>query len=63
MLPKKVEHRLASLFKLELSLAGKIEVLKQDLVESFDFNADRLWLMVDDCNLKFIDCTAMKRFI
>lgn len=54
-LPKKVETRLANLLKLELSLAGRIEVLKQDLAECFDFNADRLWQMVDDCNMKFVD--------
>ena len=33
------------------------------MAESFDFNADRLYALVDDCNLKFIDSVAIKRFL
>lgn len=54
---------MAQLLKEELSLAGQVEVLKQDLVESYDFNADRLYGEVDDCNLKFIDHVILKRFL
>jgi Ca2+-binding EF-hand superfamily protein len=63
VLTDKVAARLATLFKTELSLAGQLEVLKQDLVEAYDFNALRLFQEVDDCNLKFIDQVALKRFL
>jgi Ca2+-binding EF-hand superfamily protein len=54
---------LATLLKLELSLAGKIELLKQDLSSQFDYNVDLLYKEVDDCNLKFIDQVALRRYL
>ena len=38
-------------------------MLKQDLTSSYDFKLDKLYHEIDDCNLKFIDSVALKRFI
>jgi Ca2+-binding EF-hand superfamily protein len=38
-------------------------MLKQDLTSSYDFKLDKLYQEIDDCNLKFIDSVALKRFI
>jgi hypothetical protein len=38
-------------------------MLKQDLTSSYDFKLDKLYYEIDDCNLKFIDSVALKRFI
>ena len=38
-------------------------MLKQQLASSYDFSVDRLMGEMDDCNLKFIDSSAIKRFL
>jgi len=38
-------------------------MLKQQLVSQYDFNFDRLIRELDDCNLRFIDTAAIKRFL
>jgi hypothetical protein len=46
-----------------LTLAGQSECLKQDLASSYDFNLENLYNELDDCNLKFIDSSALKRYL
>lgn len=47
----------------ELKLAGNTETLKQDLHFSYDYNLDSLYQEIDDCNMKFIDTSNLKRFL
>ena len=54
-MPTRVEVQLATLLTQELAFAGQVEVMKQDLVEQFNFNKEALYREVDDCNLKHID--------
>ena len=37
--------------------------MRQDLVNQFDFQKERVFAHVDDCNLKFIDTHTLKRFL
>jgi hypothetical protein len=62
-LPYDVERSLSKLIDKELKLAGHVECLKQELATSYDFNLDRLYKEIDDCNFKFIDSTNLKRFL
>lgn len=47
----------------ELKLAGQLEMMKQDLACSYDFNLESLYHEIDDCNFRFIDTCSLKRFI
>jgi len=58
-----VERFLTKLFQKELLLAGQIEMLKQDLAASYDYNLEALYHCVDDCNFNFIDTSNLKRFL
>ena len=58
-----MERGLINLFHKELTLAQESEMLKQQLVTSYDFSYDKLMMELDDCNLKFIDTSALKRFL
>lgn len=62
-LPYDTERALVSLISKELQLAQESEMLKQQLASSYDFNIDRLMQEIDDCNLRFIDSSAIKRFL
>ena len=33
------------------------------MTSSYDFKIDTLYMEIDDCNLKFIDTVALRRFI
>ena len=44
-------------------MAGQIEMLKQDLATSYDFNIEGCYKIVDDCNFGFIDTSNLKRFL
>lgn len=61
--PALVEAKLFTLFQLELSLALTSEMLRQGLVSQFDFNLTTVYNQIDDVNLKWIDTTALKRFL
>ena len=39
------------------------EMMRQDLVSQFDFKVEKMYAYLDDCNLKFIDSAALKRFL
>ena len=62
-LPINVEPTLLALLKNELFLATKAEILKQELASRFDFQLGLLYTQIDDCNFKFIDTCALKRFL
>lgn len=47
----------------ELKLASESELLKQQLVTRYDFSPEKLLRELDDCNMKFIDTAAIKRFM
>ena len=44
-------------------MAGQLEMLKQDLATSYDYNLEGLYANIDDCNFKFIDTSNLKRFL
>jgi hypothetical protein len=54
---------MARLFLVEIKLAEQEELLKQEMTIQYDFNVEILYKEVDDCNLKFIDTAALKRFL
>lgn len=58
-----VERALSKLLEKELEAAGSTELLKQDLASSYDFNLETLFNEIDDCNLKFVDAFAIKRYL
>ena len=58
-----MERNITKLLEKELKLAGQCETLKQELALSYDFNLDRLYKEIDDCNFKFIDSSNLKRFL
>ena len=62
-MPYDVERALVSLISKELALAQESEMLKQQLATQYDFGIDRLMQEIDDCNLRFIDSSAIKRFL
>ena len=62
-LPINVEPLLLSLLINELALATKAEILKQELASRFDFQLGILYTQIDDCNFKFIDTCALKRYL
>jgi hypothetical protein len=62
-LPYDVERGLVSLISKELGLAQESEMLKQQLATSYDYSLDKLMCELDDCNLRFIDSAAIKRFL
>ena len=62
-LPDEVERLVAKLLLLEIKLAEQLELHKQDLTLQYDFNIEVLYKEIDDCNLKFIDTAALKRFL
>ena len=62
-MPYDVERALKVLIQKELKLAIYAEMLKQQLACQYDFNTDSLYMEIDDCNLKFIDASSLKRFL
>ena len=38
-------------------------MLKQDLASSYDYNLESLYSELDDCNFKFVDASALKRYL
>lgn len=62
-LPYDVERCLTKLLQKELALAGQVEMLKQDLATSYDYNLDSCYKNLDDCNFGFIDTSNLKRFL
>lgn len=38
-------------------------MLKQQLASCYDFNFESFYKQIDDCNLQFIDASAIKRFL
>jgi hypothetical protein len=51
------------LIQKELKLAVHSEVLKQELFCRYDFNFETLYSEIDDCNMKFVDTSSVKRFL
>ncbi len=51
------------LIQKELKLALQAEMLKQELACRYDFNIDSLYCEIDDCNLKYICTSSLKRFL
>jgi hypothetical protein len=62
-LPYDVERALKVLIHKELKLAINSEMLKQELACRYDFNIDSLYMEIDDCNLKYICTSSLKRFL
>jgi hypothetical protein len=58
-----VERALKVLIQKELKLAVQSEMLKQQLACRYDFNIDSLYMEIDDCNLKYICSSSLKRFL
>ena len=62
-MPYDIERALKVLIQKELKLAVQSEMLKQQLACRYDFNIDSLYMEIDDCNLKFICSSSLKRFL
>ena len=62
-LPYDVERALKVLIQKELKMAIQSEMLKQQLACRYDFNIDSLYMEIDDCNLKYICSSSLKRFL
>ena len=62
-MPQNVEAAFTQLLLAEITLAGQIESLKQELVKQYDYKSDLMYKELDDCLLGFIDCVAVKRFM
>lgn len=63
LLPKPVEKLLFKLLEKEYIFACEVEVRKQKLASCYDFHMDHVYHEIDDCNLRFIDACALKRFM
>ena len=54
---------MTKLIEKEMKLAETVEYLKEKLHKCVDFDMSALYHQIDDCNMRFIDATAMKRFL
>ena len=57
------ELKLLKLLHKELKLSGQSEMMKQELACSYDFNLDKLYEEIDDCNMKFVDSSNLRRYL
>ena len=58
-----MERALKVLIQKELKMAIQSEMLKQQLACRYDFNIDSFYMEIDDCNLKYICSSSLKRFL
>jgi hypothetical protein len=47
----------------EVEFCEQVECLKQELATTQDYNLNRLFDAVDDCHMKWVDTSSLKRFL
>jgi Ca2+-binding EF-hand superfamily protein len=62
-LPILVERNLSRVIEKEFEFCEQVECLRQELATSQDYHLERLFAVVDDCLMTWIDTNSLKRFL
>jgi Ca2+-binding EF-hand superfamily protein len=60
---EEIEGLIFELLNQELDLAAQLEYLKLEITSSIDYSLDKLFALVDDCNMQWIDTQSLRRFL